>query len=255
MRKVLVFLSILALSAVLPAAAQMPANSLARTYNIEVKPGMGPQWEAGIKKLNQWSHQHNAPNTYYVWSIISGPRTGQYVLGTFGHNWKDFDAAEKASQGVGKQIQADLAPYTESVETSYWIYRADLSGHPPNPGQGPAAFSTITTFVVKPGDENKVEDAIKQAEAAIQKSHWPGKPVAWYSLVNGGEEPTLLLAGARKNWADFQPPATSFGKMLTNVYGEEKAEDLGREVYSSLRSEQTEILRYRPDLSYLASSQ
>ena len=59
MKKALVSLSLLALAVALPAGAQMPAKSLVRIYNIKVKPGMAPQWEAGTKKLNEWSHEHN----------------------------------------------------------------------------------------------------------------------------------------------------------------------------------------------------
>lgn len=254
MRKVLVFLSFLALVVALPAGAQTQHNVVARVYDITVKPGMSPQWEAGVKKLNQWAHQHNLPLTYYYWNVISGPKTGEYVIGTFDHAWKDFDEDSSLGPAIGKEIQADMGPYTQSVEARYWVYRTDLTGHPENPGQTPTKFTSITTYVIKPVDSAGMVDAIKKANAAIQKSHWPGKPASWFALVNGGEEPTFLLAVNLKNWADFQPPATSFGQMLNNVYGKEGAAAIGKEVGNALMSMQTEILRYRPDLSYIANS-
>jgi hypothetical protein len=255
MRKLVVFLSFLTLAFALPAGAQMPSKSLARVINVTVKPGMGPQWEEGVKKFVQWQHQQDAPLAYYVWSIISGPRSGQYVVGTFGHDWKDFDEAEKLGPAAEKQIQVDLEPYTESHLVSYWEYRSDLSGHEINMGQVPPAFSSLTRFNLKPGAEFTMEDVIKAVNAAIQKSHWSGKPSEWYSLVNGGEGPAMILSTGHQNWADFQPPETSFVKMLIEAYGKEGAGALLRNFSNSLRSEESEILSYRPDLSYIPASQ
>jgi hypothetical protein len=255
MRKVVVFLSLVVLAVALPAGAQMPAKSLARIIIVKAKPSTGAQWEEGLKKLNEWAHQHNLPLANYCWSIISGPRTGQFALGTDGHDWKDFDAAEKASQGVVKEIVADLEPYTESHLTSYWVYREDLSGHPGDAGQAPPAFSSVITFFLKPGAEGQIEDAIKAGNAAAQKSHWQGKPASWYSLVNGGYGGQLALAIGHENWADFQPPDPDFFKMLGEVYGKEGAAALRKKFNSGLQTVRSEIWRYRPDLSYTPASQ
>jgi hypothetical protein len=255
MRKVSVFLSLLALAVALPAGAQMPAKSLNRIIVIKTKPSTSAQWEEGVKKLNEWAHQHNLPLANYCWSIVSGRRTGQYAIASPGHDWKDFDAAEKASQGVMEQVRADLDPYTESHLTSYWVYREDLSGHAFDTSQPRPAFVEVTTYFLKPGGGQGVTDSIKAANAAIQKSHWPGKPSGWYSLVNGGNGPQLAIATGRESWADFQPPETDFVKMLNEVYGEEGAAALGKKFFTGLRSWRSEVWRSRPDLSYTPASQ
>jgi hypothetical protein len=255
MRKVSVFLSFLALAVALPAGAQMPAKSLNRIIVVKTKPSMSAQWEEGLKKLIEWSHQHNLPLANHCWSIVSGPRTGQYAFASPGHDWKDFDTAEKASQGVLDQIRADLDPYTESHLTSYWVYREDLSGHAIDTSQSPPAFVEVITFFLKPGGEGQVEDVIKAGNAAAQKSNWHGKPAGWWSLVNGGFGGQLTLVMGRENWADFQPPDPDFFKMLNEVYGKEGAAALGKKFNSSLRTVRSEIWRYRPDLSYIPASQ
>jgi hypothetical protein len=255
MKKVLVFLSLLALAVALPAGAQMPAKSLNRIIVVKTKPSMSAQWEEGLKKLNDWARQHKLPLTNHCWSIVSGPRTGQYVVASPGHDWKDFDAAEKVGQGVVEQIQADLEPYTESHLTSYWLYQEDLSGHAFDTSQSPPAFVEVTTYFLKPGGGQGVTDAIKAANAAIQKSHWPGKPSGWYSLVNGGGGPQLAHVIGHENWADFQPPEKNFFEMLNDVYGKEGAAALGKKFFTGLRSWRSEIWRSRPDLSYTPASQ
>jgi hypothetical protein len=255
MRKALVFLSFLALAAALPAGAQMPPKSLTRIVIIKVKPGMGPQFEAGLKKFHQWEEQQNVSFTFHTWSIISGPRTLQYAISTSGHDWKDFDALTKLGPAAQEQIQADMGAYVESVEISFWLYREDLSGHALDPSQPRPTFIEVTTYFLKPGGGTGVTDAIKAAGAAIQKSHWPGKPSGWYSLVNGGNGPTMAIVTGHPNWADFQPPETSFIKMLTEVYGKDGATALGKKFFSGLRSWRSEIWRSRPDLGYTPSSQ
>ena len=42
--------------------------------------------------------------------------------------------------------------------------------------------------------------------------------------------------------------------MLTNVYGKQKAEELGRSFNAQIRYVRSEIIAYRPDLSYIAQA-
>ena len=174
------------MAAAMPASAQMPANSLARVVNVKVKSGASQQFEEGLKRFHEWDHQQNYPFTYYAWTIISGERNGQYVLATFGHDWKDFDEVEKFNASAGAQVRADLAPYTESVTISYYVQRSDLSVLAPAPGASPLPFLEVITFFLKPGAEPANEDDIREVGAAIRKSNWPAKPAFWYQLVKGG---------------------------------------------------------------------
>jgi hypothetical protein len=255
MRKVCVLLSFLALAFALPAGAQMHPKTVARIVNIKVKPGMGPEFEAGLKKFHQWEHEHHFPVTYFTWAIISGDRTGQYMLGTFGHDWKDFDEIQKAAAGSGEQIQEDMGAYVESAVISYWVVRPGLSLTPPDPNAKVAPFADVTTFYLKPGDENDVEDVIKEVNTAIRKTQWPAKPSRWYSLFNGGDGAAMVLASDCQSWAEFQTPETSLGKMLAGAYGQDGAETLMKKFDKALKSVRTEIYRYQPDLSYIPASQ
>lgn len=254
MRKALVSLCFIALAIALPAGAQTSMQRVNRMIVVKPKPGMAAQWEAGLKKVNEYAHQHNLPLTHYCWSIISGPRTGQYVIGVIGRKWADFDMAAKASQGMRPLVMEDMGPSTESHLTSYWTYREDLSGHPVTTGQAPPAFFSVTTFFLKTGGEQRVEGAIKAAGAAAQKAHWQGEPSGWYTLVNGGYGGELAIVTGHENWADFQPPAKTFFDMLSDVLGKEGFAALGKQFDSGVRGMRSEIWQYRPDLSYIAAS-
>jgi hypothetical protein len=261
MRKVALFVSLcfIALAVALPAGAQTNSKNIARIYTIKAKPGEGQQWEAAFKKLEAWEHQQNLPGTLYVWSVISGENFGDYILGTFGHDWKDFDEMQARGEkvGVGKEIGETVAPYTESVTISYYAFQRDLSTTPPDPNKPPMPMSEVNFFTLKPGGLAPAINAIKQVNAAIKKTHWPGgdTPGGWYVLENGGEGPQLVLSGGLRNWAALQPPSPSFFEMLEQVYGKAGAQAIGHEFYSHVRSESNELIRYRPDLSYNAPAQ
>jgi hypothetical protein len=255
MKKVIALLSLLSLAAAMPVVAQTQHNTIARVVTIKAKLGTTMQFEEGLNKFHQWEHEHDYAVPFYTWVIISGERTNQYVVGSFGHDWKDFDEMEKNDAGTRAQILADMGPYTESVAISYWAIHPDISAPAPKPGSQPAPFSSVTTFFFKPGGQNVAMDAIKQADEAIKKSHWSGGVSHWYSLVNGGDGAQMVLATDHENWVSFQPPELSFGKMLAEAYGKDGAEALSKKFNKSLRTVRSEIFRYRPDLSYIPASQ
>jgi hypothetical protein len=256
MKKLSVFLAAFAVAAVLPAGAQTHPKTVAEVIRVHVRPGDGPQWEAANKRVAAWQHQHNDPVSTYAWSVVAGKHTGQYFLGRFGLNWSDFDKLDKfdSSNGFGKELQATVAPYTESIERSIYEALPDVSS-PLNPGQPPTAFSDVTFFRLKPGSMQAVMDVIKQANEAIRKTNWPGGKSHWYRLVDGGEYPQLVLSSGHQDWADFQSPSPSFEAILNQTFGKVGAKALGHEFNEHVKSVHGEILRYRPDLSYIASPQ
>ena len=254
MRKACVFLSLLALAVAIPAGAQSNSKNIARIFTIRTKPGQAQQWEGGLKKMTAWYHQQNLPVTLYVWSVISGEDLGDYVLGEFGHDWADFDQMQARGEkvGVGKEVEETVAPYTESVKMSFYTFLPNMSS-PITPGQKPMPMSEVTFFTLKPGGTEPVINVIKQAGAAMAKTHWKGNgPGEWYALVDGGEGPQLVLSVGHENWAGFQEPSPSLTEMLAQAYGKAGANALGHEFDSHIRGIYSEIIRYRPDLSYIA---
>lgn len=259
MRRRIASLTIFMLAAVMVVWGQsQPKNTVARIYTIKAKPGEGQQWEAAAKRFHAWEHQHNVPGNTYIWTVLTGPNEGAYVIGQFGHAWKDFDAMQMQGEkdGVGKELRATIAPYTESVMTSYYYFRPDLSINPPDPNMPPSPLTAVTFFTLKPGGMDPVVNVIKQANEAIKKTHWPGanNPGGWYVLANGGVGPEIVLAGNLRNYAGMEPTSPSFGAMLVSVYGKAGAEALGRTFDRQVRGIRTELLHYRSDLSYITQA-
>jgi hypothetical protein len=251
MKKCLVFFAIFAFAIVLPAVAQTAPKTIVRVFDVKVKNGAQQQFEEGVKKVRAWQKEHNYPLRSLTWSVISGERTGDYMIPNFAANWKDFDAVDKLGPAMSKEIDTDVGPYVDSVVASYWESQPDLDANPPQAGQTPPEFISVTTYFLKPGGADGIENVIKQAKAAIEKTHWPNKTEEWYMLENGGTGPQFLHIGWRKDWADFAPPEPSFVKMLSSVYGKAGSDALYKEFLKSVHTWRTEIYRYRPELSYI----
>lgn len=258
MRRRIVSVAVLLLAAAVSVWGQSQPKTIARIYTIKVKSGEKQQWEAGLKRFIAWEHQQKMEGNTYTWSVITGTGEGEYVIGQFGHSWADFAAMQKHGEeiGVGKELQATVVPYNESVVTAYYNFLPDLSITPPDPGKPPTPLSSVTVFSLKPGGMGPVVTAIKQADAAIRKTNWGGhsNPGGWYVLVNGGEGPEIVLTNGMQDLGGMQGPATSFEAMLKSVYGKVGAAAIMRSFNRQVRSMRSEIIAYRPDLSYVAQA-
>ncbi|MBV9087892.1 MAG: hypothetical protein JOY79_10440 [Acidobacteriaceae bacterium] len=237
-------------STLLFAQAQSAGGNLAEIHTNRIKPGMTAQYEAARKKHMGWHRSQNDAWSWLVYEILTGDHTGSYVVGTFGHNWKDLDAREKFNESDSADAIASMGPYMAGEETSYSLLRPDLS-LAPTPSGPPAPLVTVTHFLLNPDGRNDFMAAVKQVNAGITKSNFPVVPSRWFELVNGGHSPHFVLVGDRANWAAFQPTTDkTLDDMMADVYGK----DQGAAILNSLRKSAhmiyTETLRYRSDLSY-----
>ncbi|MBZ5544807.1 MAG: hypothetical protein LAO07_14185 [Acidobacteriia bacterium] len=239
---------------VVPALAQVQPKTVAEVIFLAPKPGSAADFEAAVKRHMQWHRQQNDTWAWIVWEEVNGERMGQYVVGTFGHDWKDFDDRANFEKEDTANAMSLIGPYIQSLSGSFYAVRPDLSLARPSPGGPPSAFSSVTTVLLKPAGFLEAGEAIKEVNAAIKKSNWPAKPSAWYQLLNGGEGPTLEMVVAREKWADFQPPEKEFGQMLGESYGKMGAENLLQKFYGNVRSFHSEIIKFRPDLSYIPAA-
>jgi hypothetical protein len=255
MKRVFIFLAVFLSAAVMPGWAQSQPKTVAEIYAIKAKPGEELQWEAALKRLNAWAHQHNLSGPNYTWSVISGEATNQYVIGSFGHDWKDFDTMQKQGNeaGIDAEIEATVAPLTESLAVSYYEYQPDLSLGGPDSNKPPTPLTEVVFYNLKLGGMQPVENAIKQVNDAIKKTQWAGanNPAGWYELAEGGEIPQMVFAINFQNFAGLQEPSPSLGAMLESVYGKPGAQALEHEFAGHIRSVEDQLLQYRPDLSYI----
>lgn len=239
-----------AVAVALPAtlSAQDKPGDVALVYSAKAKSLNFMQLDAAIKKHFEW-HRANKDNfTWNIWQVASGEDMGDFVVGTFGHHWKDFDAHAAFDEKDDADFIANALPSIEKVSVGYWTYLPDVSR--PGTSTSPTAMAQITHYFLKPDGFAAFLDALKETRAAMEKSSYP-MTFEWYRLVSGGEGPQLVLAVDRNSWADMEAPAKSLDQTLAEAVGPQKAVALLNAIREGTRFTRSYMLRYRSDLSYV----
>lgn len=238
----------------LPALAQQtpPApGKVTEVFSFSAKPGMNAKLEEGIKLHNGWHRKQNDPTAILTFQTVSGPGAGGYARVSFGHRWEDFDAMEKTNAADEADSATNMDPYIAGGYPSFYLFMPEVSRPPAGPT--PSALAEVITFQLQPGSAPEFIYVIKKIHEAIGKTNWP-VPYEWYALHNGGEVPEFVLVLPKAKWADFNEPEKPFDKMLEEAYGRQEAEALLRQFSKTIRSEHTELIRYRADLSYIPAA-
>jgi hypothetical protein len=250
MRKTSLLAAVLSLGLMpLPASAQAPAGNVAHIFRNAVKAGSQAAYEQGRKKHMAFHRQKGDAWTWFTWETLTGDNTGQYVIGSFGHAWKDFDGREKFDAEDLVDAAASMGPYQNASTQAYYVFRPDLSVVLPD-GKAPAQFSQVTHFYLNPEGVNDFIEGLRKVNEGVKTTKYPSNST-WYQLFNGGEGPEWVLVAARASWADFQPPDKTLDAMMEEAFGKASGAATLASLRKAVRYTRSEILRYRPELSYL----
>ncbi len=232
-------------------AAQEKPGTLGAVEFQKPKNGMVPQYEAGRKQKAAWHKQQNDPQPLLVWETLSGDNTGTYLVGRFGQHWADFDKPAISDEADLAQFQKVVGAYVDSVTARYYEFLPKIS-NPLSGATGPSKFSEIVIFQVRYGKGSDFRSAIDRIYEASQKTKWPLN-YEWYELVNGGQTGEFVLSLPHNRWADFEdkPDVKPFRDMLKEAFGQAEADSIVDRIDHSVEKETSEIIQFRPDLSYL----
>jgi len=253
MRSGSVFAStILAVCVSAAAGAQPAQNTVVEVHRVTPKAGMRAQLEAGRVKHMAWHKQQGDTWAWHVWEVITGPETGSYIVGSPNHQWQDLDAwAAKMAKGDAADAAVNLAPYTASSSMSYWVMLADVS-RPPTPG-GQLVMATFTTYHLKPGKADRFREALRTITGALEKGNYPRRGI-WYALANGGPTGTYAVLTPRASMAEMASTEPSLRNVVETALGR-TATDAAFDAFSdAVENGSSELLEFRPDLSYLPPS-
>jgi hypothetical protein len=225
--------------------SQAKPDSVCEVNLTTPKPGSAKAFEQGRINHNKFHAAQKDKNAVIVWSLATGPHTGSYVTTVCGLTWKGLDGNEAFDKGDAADIEKNMTGTIASNQTSYYVYRPDLSTGTEG-GKLPKMIS-VTHFYVKPGGLVQFQDAIKKINAALTQAKWAGTPPRWYALANGGEGPHFVQVVDRNSWSEMQPPEKSMIEVLKET-GDDKTLQTLREAVDHTVSELNE---YRADLSYI----
>ncbi|MGI9102914.1 MAG: hypothetical protein ACR2IF_10785 [Terriglobales bacterium] len=247
MRKPFLVLVLVCLTTAL-AAAQAPPASVCEVHINKVKPGMTAQYEAGRAKHMAWHKSQNDRWSWETWEITTGENTGNYLIASCGHTWKDFDAREKFNVADSANANATMGNALAGETMTYYTVRPDLGT--PSKTTTPPAYLSVIHFHLKPEGIADFNDSVKKISSAMSKAD--DRPSTWYSLANGGRGPEAVLVQERKSIGDLASSSPkTMEQILQEAYGEQGATILNT-VRKGYYSSNSELLHFRPDLSYMA---
>jgi hypothetical protein len=231
--------------------AQQKPGTLAGIEFQKPKNGMVPQYEAGRKQKAAWHKEKNDTQALLVWEILTGDSTGTYIVGRFDQHWADLDKPSIPDENDLAEFQKVIGQYVDSVVYRLYDFMPKIS-NALAPDMGIPKFSEIAIFHVRYGKNSDFRSAIERIHDASEKTKWPFN-YGWYALVNGGESGEYVLSLPRKNWAEFEDRADvkPFRDMLKEAFGQAEADSIVDRLDHSVENETTEIIQFRPDLSYM----
>jgi hypothetical protein len=250
MRKPLLSFAVLCL-ATIAAAQSGPPERVCEVHVNKVKPGMTSQYEQGRAKHMAWHKSQNDAWSWDTFEITTGEHTGDYLISSCGHTWKDFDAREKFNVADGQNANATMGASLAGETMSYYVLRPELSATP-NPSAPPPAYFSVVFFRLKPEGVMDFRNAVSQVNEAFSKTNTPHVTAYWYTLANGGSGPEMVLVQERKSIGEMAPASPkTLDEMMKEAYSDQGATTMMTLRKAYYRSE-SELLHYRPDLSYIA---
>jgi quinol monooxygenase YgiN len=233
------------------ALAQNAPGNIAYLEFQTPKNGMVKQYEDGRKAKAAWHKQQNDTQALYVSEIITGERTGDYVVGAFGLRWADLDKPAVPAEADMAEYNKDVAPYVEKMTARYFEFLPKWSN--PSPDMK-AKYIEVITFHVKYGKGDDFRSAVAKVHEAHQKVS-PSLHYVWYRLENGGLGGTYVLTIDHANWASFEddPNVKPTRDALREAFGEQEAMSVIERLNFSIETTYSEIVETRPDLSYIPS--
>lgn len=242
-------LCVLFLLAFSAAAQNQPASVDALEFQTP-KNGMVKQYEDGRKQKVEWHKQQKDTQGLFVFQILTGERTGTYMVARFGQHWADFDKPSVPDADDLAQYQKLVGSSVESLVTSYWEDMPKWSN--PTPGMAPGKYVEVITFHIRYGHGDDFRSAVQRVADARQKMNSPAH-YEWHRLVNGGPGGTFAITYDHANFASFEddPAVKPLRDDLRAAFGEQEAMSVIERLNSAIESTSSELFQFRPDLSYI----
>jgi len=232
-------------------AQNAPGNILAAELQTP-KPGMTQQYEQGRKQKADWHKQQKDPTALLVFEIDTGDETGSYLVSRGMMHWADMDHPSIPEAADTDEFNKVIGQYVEKVTDSYYEFLPKFGN--PDTSPTPAKYSEVLILRIRAGKDAAFRAAVGRISEAERKAN-PSSHLSIFQLVNGGLSGTYVVSIPRANWAAFEenPNVKPMAQVVMDAYGPDEGNSTLTALYDSIESEYSEILEFRPDLSYIPS--
>jgi len=228
------------------ASGRLEAQNIAQVWTVKPVAGSGVGFESAFRDHLEWRKANGETWNWITYQIVTGPNQGDYIVRSGDHTWTDFDEYDAGfGPKGGLAFGAMVMPLTASV--SLVITATDTSKTRLPDDLNEYSLLNVVTWTLVPGGEAAFNEAIGKYHAAITDADAP----VFYAFINpvaGSTGPSITAVIFEKNWAGFAEEG-SMNEFMTEKYGEDGFAEIVEQFTSSIVSEETQIIRVRPDLS------
>lgn len=229
-----------------PATAQDNVAQLVRVTPVR---GHSLEFEEGLKRYMAVALEADIDDTWLVWEVAFGEEAGAFYIGTFGHQWGDFDDVPEGASALQNAFRVHLEPWLERADVGLWTNRTDLS-HGAVPEGMPAAFSHVYWFDVRSGAQPTAEEAMARIVAAAEDQAWAQGWSTWQLLV-GGRGARYAVSLDFPDFASMAEPSPTMMEVMATSMGRDEAMETLQSFSGTLAEEWSEVLAFRQDLSLI----
>jgi hypothetical protein len=240
MTKTKLTLTLLAAAALLP--AQQPA--IRNVVRVHVKPDRAGDFQAAVKDYNAALKKAGWDKASYWWSSLTG--TNEFHLVRNFSKYGDMDApGPTATNADLARAFARIQSCTEGTETTVMEVLPDLS-LPRQPEPPPVIL--VTRVRVFPGKATEYENLLKEEYLpAVRKAGVKSYSVA--RVRSGGSGNDFYTSVGLKSWADLDEQSP-----VRKAMGAEAYQRFIAKRSALIVETETQMFRYRPELSYMPGS-
>ena len=180
-------------------AANAQFGEAARVVIWHPNVGMNRDFEEGYKRHLGWHQRNQDTWNWFGWTFVSGEHYGDFVDGTFFHNWADLDSPVAPAADAADNT-TNVLPYAAVRLASVYETVTDAT-ELPMAGLG-APLVTFCWFDIAPGRNKDFEIAITKALAADRShvsSHMLLRP------IDGSSRYLLVFSALKSSEVKQQP--------------------------------------------------
>jgi hypothetical protein len=189
--------------------------------------------------LGQWNQS--------AWRVETGPRTGQYFVGTFGHFWKDFDdrVTTKEHDKDWERILSNFVDNDDEGNGSMFMKYSEKLSYGSGSGSSKLA---VTYYYYRTNAIRDMMEIIGKAKTANEKANFEDSYNV-YTKEAGGPNEVIIIVDLMDGYADMAPVNPSLAERYTAAHGEDAWKTDFETWTNGLRWSETDIMTYMPNMS------
>ena len=252
MKKSSVFVSVLGAVALGLSSAVIADNheeappELTDVWIIAPKAGMDGEFAAAVEGFMAERAKMDDVANWQAYTVAFGDKIGPVQFRSCCYNWADLDAMAnseneaKMNEYWNENVDQYVDHYHHKLERVDW----ENSHWPDGEGDGP--YYGATTWTVTNPSGGKSGIARRKMSKVAKENGWDYN---WLWIIGETGAQTTTVVSSYANYADMEPPETTFYEFMVEQLGEEEAGQMFQDFSSAYSGTDYTIWKHNPAMS------